>query len=86
MADVSGKRSRKGSFDLGLQILEGFLKGFGVPLAGIMVKLEGASEVSFSFKNVNRMFVDINALGRALTDCQIDPQNPADSIFSQYGT
>lgn len=86
MADVSGKRSRKVSIDLGLKILEGFLKGFGVPAAGITVKLEGASEVSFSFKGVNRIFVDINVLGRALTSRQIDLQNPAASIFSQAGT
>jgi hypothetical protein len=32
------------------------------------------------------MFVDINVLGRALTNRIIDLQNPATSIFSQDGT
>src|SRR4051794_40580878 len=49
MADVSGKHSRQVSLDLGLQVLEGFLKGFGLPAAGISAKFAGASSVSFVF-------------------------------------
>src|SRR5262245_25223330 len=60
VADVSGKRSRLISLDLGLQILEGFLKGFGVPSAGLATKFSGASAVSFTFKDVNRAYVDSN--------------------------
>jgi hypothetical protein len=81
MADVSGRRSRKVSLDLGLQILDGFLQGFGIPSAGISSKFEGASEVSFSFKNVKRYYVDNNWLGRMLSGRIIDKNNPAAEIF-----
>ncbi len=83
MADVSGKRSRSVSLDLGLNILDGFLKGLGIPSAGISAKLSGASEVSFTFKNVVRDFVDIGSLGRALTGLKVDRENPAAAIFFQ---
>ncbi len=85
MSDVSGKRSRRVDFDLGLTILEGFLKGFGIPSAGIGLKLKGASEVSFTFKDVLRAFVDINLLGRVLTGRTVDKKSPAASIFFQDG-
>src|SRR5205085_4284329 len=81
MADVSGRRSRKVSLELGLQILEGFLQGFGIPSAGVSAKLKGALEVSFSFKNVGRCYVDNNWLGRILAGRVIDKENPAAEIF-----
>jgi hypothetical protein len=81
MADVSGKRSRKVNLELGLRILEGFLQGFGVPSAGVSARLQGASEVSFSFRNVRRRYVDNNWLGRVLAGRVIDRNNPAAEIF-----
>jgi hypothetical protein len=81
MADVSGKRSRKVNLELGLQILEGFLQGFGIPAAGVSSKFRGASEVSFSFKNVKRCYIDNNWLGRILAGRFIDKNNPAAEIF-----
>ena len=81
MADVSGKRSRKVGLTLGLEILEGFLSGFGIPSAGISLKFQGASEVSFSFQNVRRSYVDNNWLGRILAGRIIDKNNPAAEVF-----
>src|SRR6266576_3515499 len=34
MSDVSGKRSRNVSIEIGFEILDGFLRGFGIPSAG----------------------------------------------------
>lgn len=81
MADISGKRTRKVSVDIGLQVLEGFLGGFGIPSAGISTKFSGASEVSFSFQNVERRYVDSNFVGRVLNGHTIDVHNPAAAIF-----
>ncbi len=50
MADIAGKRSRSVNLDLGLQILDGFLRGFGLPSTGIAAKFAGAKTVSFSFQ------------------------------------
>jgi hypothetical protein len=86
MADLSGKRSRSVNLQLGLQILQGFLSGFGIPSAGIGAKLQGASEVSFTFKNVTRTYVDPNVLGSALAGRALDRKNPAAAIFLQDGT
>lgn len=86
MTDLSGKRSRKVSADLGLQILDGFLRGFGVPSAGIQQKLTGASQVSFSFKNVQRMHADVGWLGHTLSGHAIDKSNAAAAIcFGEDG-
>src|SRR5262245_58482552 len=35
VADISGKRSREVSSEIGLHILDGFLRGFGLPSAAI---------------------------------------------------
>ncbi len=81
MADISGKRSRKVNIDLGLEILDGFLKGFGITSAEIGIKFQGASEVSFSFKNVVRNYIDIGLLGKALAGQKVEKENPAARIF-----
>ncbi len=81
VAAVSGKRSRQINLDLGLQILGGFLQGFGIPSAGLAAKFSGASTVSFTFQDVNRAYVDTNELGGALTGRTINQANPAASIF-----
>lgn len=85
MAIISGKRSQRVKLKLGLQILEGFLKGFGIPSAGILLKFKGASEVSFSFEDVERKYIDIGFLGKILTNRVIDRQNPAAAIFFEDG-
>jgi hypothetical protein len=84
MADLSGKRSRRVKLDLGLDILDGFLRGFGVPGAALRQQFEGAAEVSFTFREVERRFVDVNELGQALKNSRIAPDNPAAAIFFGY--
>ncbi len=81
MANISGKRTKRVSIDIGLQILDGFLSGFGIPSAGISNNFSGVSEVSFSFQNVERRYVDSNLIGRILSEKNIDQDNPAAKIF-----
>ncbi len=57
MSDVSGKISRSTNVAVGLKILEGFLKGFGLPATSIAAQFAGASKVAFSFKNVVRHYI-----------------------------
>lgn len=77
MSDVSGKRSRDVNIELGFEILDGFLRGFGIPSAGIRTHLKGVSKVSFSFSKVNRSYIDVNHLGQTLKGRIIDKKNPA---------
>lgn len=81
VADLAGRRSRRVTFDLGAHILRGFLKGFGLPSAELTAALAGAGALSFSFDNVRRRSLDLNALGWALAGRQIDRENPAAAIF-----
>jgi hypothetical protein len=81
MPDVAGQRSRKVDVKLGLQILDGFLKGFGIPSAGIASEFSSARKVSFRFQEVARVFVDVNVLGQKLSGRSVDPANPAARIF-----
>lgn len=82
MADLSEKRSASVSLSLGLDILGGFLAGFGIPSAGIHAKFAGATEVAFSFSSVNRDWVDDNWLGRALVGLSLDRQTVAARLFT----
>jgi len=81
MANVSGTRSRHVNADLGLDILDGFLRGFGLPSAGIRAEFRGASKVSFSFNRVQRTFIDPGDLGQSLKGARIDSENPAAASF-----
>lgn len=81
MAGLSGKHSRRVSFEFGFKILDNFLGAFGVPSAGIDAAFEGAAEVSFSFANVRRSYVDKNVLGNLLRDHRVDAKNPAARIY-----
>lgn len=81
MANLSGKRSRKVNAEVGLQILDGFLSGFGIPSAGVSAKFGNAKEVSFSFGDVARRTIDVGVLGRALEGKSLDEDNPATAIF-----
>ncbi len=81
MANISGKRTHKVTLDIGLQVLEGFLGGFGIPSTAISAKFEGASEVSFSFQDVTRFYVETNLVGQMLNGHSIDRDHVAASIF-----
>lgn len=77
MSDVSGRRSRDVNIELGFEILDGFLRGFGIPSGGIRTHLKDASKVSFSFSKVSRSYVEVNHLGQILKGRTIDKKNPA---------
>ncbi|WP_129633382.1 hypothetical protein [Candidatus Oscillochloris fontis] len=81
LTDVSGKRSRRVTLDLGMHILRGFLKGFGLPSADLTSNVGRATYLSFAFPNVRRVAYDLGALGWALAGQQIDRGNPAAAIF-----
>ncbi|MDX2304573.1 MAG: hypothetical protein NW226_17325 [Microscillaceae bacterium] len=79
--DLSGRKSRGVDFELGSEILAGFLKGFSLPAAEINTHLKGSYKYQFSFKGVDRLYVSPSALGKALLGVQIDKYNPAAKIF-----
>lgn len=81
LTNLAGRRSRRVALDLGLRILRGFLRGFGLPSAGLDAGLDGAASLTFAFPAVRRLALDLNALGWALTGRQIDRANPAAAIL-----
>lgn len=81
MADVSGKQSKSVDLELGLQIMDGFLKGFSLPSAGIQSQFAGAKTVSFSFKAVERKYIQPAVLGGLLTGHALDASNTANDNF-----
>jgi hypothetical protein len=85
MTTISGQKTRSMDLSLGLQILDGFLKGLGAGSAGIDTKFKTVQKVTYSFANVVRKWVDDGAVGRLLIDRVIDKQNPAAAIFFGSG-
>lgn len=81
MADVSGKRSKSVSIDLGLEILKGFLSGFRLPSAAISAKFTGAKTVSFSFQDVMRYFISPIRVGNLLEGQALKAGHAANKIF-----
>ena len=81
MADVSGKQSKGVELALGLQIMDGFLRGFSLPSAGIQSQFKGAKTVSFSFKEVERKYIQPAILGGLLTGHALDASNTANDAF-----
>lgn len=86
LVDISGRRSRRVTLDLGLHILRGFLKGFGLPTAELTSGIEGATHLQFAFPDVRRLALDVNALGWALAGRRIDRGNPAAAILFEEPT
>ncbi len=84
MADASLERTKSFDFDFGFEILKGFFQGFGIPSAALGTQLKGAKEISLSFHNVKRLWLDINELGGALRGKKLDLEHP--SILPFLGT
>jgi len=82
VSDVSLERTRSMDWDFGLKLLDGIFKGFNLPSATIATKLEGAKEISLSFHNVRRHWIDKNDLGTALHHKRVDLTHPAIGIFT----
>ncbi len=83
MADISGKRSKDVKAELGLQILDGFLRGFNLPSAAITSKFSGAETISFSFQEVIRNFISAGKIGGILKGKALDTDNGSNTIFLQ---
>ena len=83
MANASLQRSQSISLNFGIKILEGFLQGLGLSSAApIGAHLQGAKEISFSFTNARRLFVDPGLLGNHLKGKKIDLEHPSIGIFT----
>ncbi|MEF3274129.1 MAG: hypothetical protein K6356_06955 [Chloroflexus sp.] len=81
LIDISGRRSRRVSLELGLNILRGFLYGFGLPVTTLTTSVQGAIAISFAFPTAMRLAYDVNALGWALAGRALDRTNPAAAIM-----
>lgn len=81
MADASLKRSQSISLNFGLKILEGFLSGFGMAPAPIGASLKGVRDISFSFTNSVRRYIDPAQLGSVLRGRHIDLQHGSLGVF-----
>jgi hypothetical protein len=81
MASVTAKKTRTIDFGLGFQILSGFLEGMGIDGGSIKGSFKDVQTVSFSFKKVERHWLDLGVLGSFLTGKSLDPSHPANSSF-----
>lgn len=83
MASLSGRKTRKANFELGIRILEGFLKGFGLNNSFFNSTLKGEVSVAFSFENVYKISIDNGLLGNALKNHRIDNIRLTDFLNKQ---
>ena len=81
MANLSSTRSKKIEATIGLQVMDGFLKGLGSKAASIEFAFKGVTTISFSFENVQRKYVDIGILGKTLVQTKFDKNNPVVQNF-----
>lgn len=81
VSDVSLNKTRSMDWDFGFKILDGFFQGFNLPSAAIGTQLSNAKEISLSFKNVKRRYIDKNELGTALIGRSLNLSHPAAQIF-----
>jgi hypothetical protein len=85
MPDLSGKKSREVHTGLGLKILGGFLQGFGLPSGAIKSQFKKVSKVSFSFRDVERRYINPAQIGALIRGSSIDESNRSNSIFLKEG-
>jgi hypothetical protein len=78
MADLKETRSGDVDVDLGLKILDGFLRGFSVSgcLPAVKAQFAQVVSVSFAFLHVERSAVPLTAIGRVLVDRAFEVQHP----------
>jgi hypothetical protein len=83
MADVISRSSSKIDVDLGIKILEGFLRGFNVSgfLPSVSAKFGTVKLVSFTFHDVVRRWIDGGALADALRLKAFEMQN---ALVAEY--
>lgn len=79
--DFGVDKTRTINTNLGLKILGGFLKGFGLDASPFSAAFKSVRQVSFSFQNVKRHYIDKNQFGQAVKGTHLDLENPALSTF-----
>lgn len=77
VADTALERTQKVDFDLGVNIMGALLKGFNLDSSPVKLALNGAREISFSFTNIQRHYIDQLKLGKSLAGKQVDLNNSA---------
>lgn len=82
VADVALQRTKKVDVDMGLSILDGFFKALKMDSIALGLVLKGVKEMSLSFTNVQRRFVDLGALGQSVKTNRIDLTNPSIGVFT----
>ncbi|MEM6804157.1 MAG: caspase family protein [Bacteroidota bacterium] len=85
VASISGKQSNAVNVDMGVSILGGFLAGFGVNMPSLKSKFSSITEFSYSFKDVESVYIDEGKLGGALENLVFSPTNPANKKFFKKG-
>lgn len=76
VADVGYKESAKINRKLGLGIVSGFLKGFGLPTLNISSQFDKVKNISLSFNNIERVYFDEIALGTDMRGKKIWMEHP----------
>lgn len=81
MANIAGEQTRRTDLQLGLEILGGFLKGFGVTLPNLGIHFKDVTKVTFSFENVRRIWMDNGILAAELKDQRIERNAMTSGFF-----
>ncbi len=71
MPAISNSWSKKANINVGVDLMSGFFKGFGLDAVGISASFKNAKQFAFSFENVERHFFEPLELGKVLSDHEI---------------
>jgi hypothetical protein len=81
MANLSATKSKSIDTKLGLQVMSGFLQGFGANDISLDSVFEGVEKISFSFQKVNRKYVDVGKLCLELSKRKFNLEHPVNKRF-----
>ena len=74
--ELSGKRTGSMDASFGINILEGFAKGFGLPATELGAFFKRSRNISFSFDGIRSQYIDRLKLGSFLSRKELDMGNP----------
>lgn len=81
MANLSATKSKSIDAKLGLQVMDGFLQGFGASGVSLNGAFKGAEKISFSFQDVSRSYLDIGKLCSELAKRKFNIEHPINKNF-----
>ncbi len=81
MAILSATKSKSIDTKLGIQLMSGFLQGFGAKGISLDSFFEGVEKISFSFQNVNRKYVDVGKLCLEFSKRKFNLEHPVIKRF-----